>query len=74
VVQEYTQLGGHITEESPFGIDPLHGDVTVKMQRDQEFCSRLFSFEAVANAINNHQEDFFEQAIEEFVNITFNLA
>ncbi|XP_020914298.2 uncharacterized protein LOC110251890 [Exaiptasia diaphana] len=68
--QEYTQLGGQITEFSPYGSDPLLNDFQAKENRDRLFFSRYVSFENVAHAIANHQEDVFEQALLHYINLT----
>lgn len=69
-MQEYTNLGGQITQFSPFGSDVLENDIHAREQRDQEFFSRFQSFENIAHAIANNQEALFEQALLHYVDLT----
>lgn len=59
VVQEYSQLGGTITEFSPFGSDPLNNNREAAEERDRDFLAEFNSFNSIANAIANHNEAFF---------------
>ena len=67
---EYRRMGGRITEESIFGVDPLNNDNARKLRCDEDFFSRFPSFEAVSSAIANHQEVVFQQALLGFIDIT----
>lgn len=70
VSQEYTQLGGKITEFSPYGRDPLLHHIQAKESRDRLFFSQYMSFENVAHAIANHQEAVFDQALLHDIDLT----
>jgi len=73
-VQMYEDNGGHITEESNFGTDPLAGDPEKITIRDRAFSEKYPSFEPVFHQIVNGNDRLFQAGLKFFIDVTFRLS
>lgn len=70
----YRANGGHITEESNFGEDPLASDVDKYRIRESAFVQRYPSFEAIFHNLVNGNSSPFKNGLKYFIDITYRLS
>ena len=70
----YRANGGHITEESNFGEDPLANDVDKYRIRENAFVQKFPSFEAIFHNLVNGNSIPFKNGLKYFIDITYRLS
>jgi len=73
-VRMYEDNGGHITEESNCGTDPLAGDPEKSTIRERAFSEKYPSFEPVFHQIVNGNDRLFQAGLKFFIDVTFRLS
>lgn len=72
-VRQYTIAGGHLTDFSAFGEDPLNDDNSLVQQRETEFLQRYPQFDPLFHKLVNGDEKEFCDALLCFIQITQSL-
>ena len=73
-VQQYRVSGGTISDNSPFGHDPLAMDPRKMQIRDEAFKGRYPSFEVLFHNIANSNPTPFRDALKFYIDVTFRLS
>jgi len=73
-VHLYQQNGGHLTEESNVGQDPLANDPQKCAIREAAFVSRYPSFDPMFHQIVNGNDHLFQEGLKYFIDMTYRLA
>lgn len=69
-VRQYNNAGGHLTQFSPFGEDPLKDHSNLAYQRVREFHQRYPSFDIFFSSLVNGDDSFFRQGLTHFITLT----
>ena len=72
--QQFSSRGGRLKVFSPFGIDPLEGNLSLTAQRDAQFSSSVVSFTTVFHAIVNGDDRPFQDGLKMFIHLTEQLV
>ena len=73
-IQMFEANGGHLTEDSSFGIDPLANDMEKFQIRETVFGTKYPSFDPVFHNLVNGNDALFQNALKFFVDITYRLS
>ena len=73
-VRMYEAHGGHITEESHFGKDPLANDAEKCRIREMAYMERYPSFEPAFHNIVNGNDALFMEELLYFIDTTYRLC
>lgn len=73
-VRMYEAHGGHITEESHFGKDPLANDAEKCTIREMAYMERYPSFEPAFHNIVNGNDALFREELLYFIDTTYRLC
>ncbi len=63
-------MGGSITDERGFGVDPLCGNMEKQKTRREAFL-REFNFEHIFHAVVNGDHTLFKEALLSFIDISY---
>ena len=73
-ISNYRQSGGHVTETSNFGNDPLEFFPEKQLFRDQAFKEKFPSFNIVYHQLVNNNDKMFQDEIKYVVDLTYRLS
>ncbi len=73
-VQSFEQDGGHLTQFSLFGEDPLADCVSLLEQRTSQFYSRFSSFDTFFHQLVNGRDSLFKNGLNFFIYLTSTLS
>lgn len=68
--RHYREAGGHLTQFSNFGEDPLAGDAILVNLREQEFYRRFPTFDPFFSNTVNGDNSFFREGLLYFIELT----
>ena len=74
LVKEFEDLGGHITEFTPFGEDPLRDHSDLISRRDHYFFKKIPRFEPIFYAAVNGDISKFREGLLYLIHITIKLS
>ena len=72
-MEHYRNDGGHITEPTQFGVDPVLDNEKIEI-RDRAFADRYPSFDPIFHAIVNGNVRPFREGLLFYCDITFRLS
>lgn len=72
-VDMYHQRGGHLTELTTFGVDPISDNVKIDI-RARAFQERFPSFEPIFHALVNGNDRLFREGLIFFRDTTYRLS
>lgn len=70
----YRQNGGHLTDPTFFGQDPLAGDQQKYSIREEAFATKFPSFDPMFHQTVNGNDHLFREGLKCFIDITRRLA
>ena len=70
----YRADGGHITDPTPYGVDPVAHDTTKLEIRKKAFFDKCSSFDFLFNQLVNGFPQSFKEALLFYINITNRLS
>ena len=73
-VSMYNRAGGRLSDETPFGEDPLQGNSDKCAIRQQAFTNNFPSFEPIFHGLVNSDPSLFTRALKFYVDITYRLS
>lgn len=73
-LKQFQSHGGHITEFSSFGHDPLEGNLELFRQRESKFLERYSDFGPFFHKIVNGDYSFFHDGLLYFIDVSKQLA
>lgn len=73
-LQQFWSHGGHITEFSSFGYDPLEGNSEFFAQRESRFLEQYSDFGPFFHRIVNGDYSFFRDGLLYFIDMSKQLA
>ena len=72
-VNMYREMGGSVTEENDFGVDPLKSNPHKPFLRQQSFLQK-FEFSSIFHAVVNENEAIFVDALLYYIDLTHRLS